>query len=528
MDGLPDVAIRRGLEMYTTGINRLRKAGMLVLLAPFVLTGCKTVGPDFEKPEVPVAETWLEAENESVDTSSSAYQDWWAVFDDPVLSNLIDSAYQQNLNLQVAGLRVMEARAQLGIASGLKYPQSQSVFGGYAYSRSSVNAPPLSNLPDGVLQGVDRSVGVWSASFDATWEADVWGKFARGVEAADANLAANMLNYDAVLVTLTGDVAALYTSIRTLQERLDYAIENVKLQTKALDLANSRFELGATSELDVQQAKGLLFNTQSLIPIYILNMERARNALSFLLGMPPSNLQSMLGSSRKIPEAPASIAVGVPADLLRRRPDVRAAEMAAAARSANIGVSQADLYPSFALAGSLGLAGGSFSDLFDGGAVTGFITPFFRWDILNYGRIKNNVRVQDARFEQAVTTYQNTALAAAREVQDGLQGFLRTQEQVGHLENAVLASARAAEIALEQYSQGASDYTRVLNSQTSLLQQQDTLTAARGQVVANLVTTYKALGGGWQLREGNNYVSPDVINSMQIRTDWGEILDPQQ
>jgi NodT family efflux transporter outer membrane factor (OMF) lipoprotein len=338
-----------------------------------------------------------------------------------------------------------------------------------------------------------------------------------------------MLNYDAVLVTLTGDVAALYTSIRTLQERLDFAHSNVKLQEQALKLANSQFEFGATSELDVQQAKGLLYNTESLIPLFTLNLERAQNTLSFLLGMPPSNLGTMLGTSRKIPTPPSSVAVGIPADLLRRRPDVRAAEMAAAARSANIGISQADLYPSFVLAGSLGLAGGSFSDLFDGGATTGFITPFFKWNILNYGRIKNNVRVQDARFEQAVTTYQNTALAAAKEVQDGLQGFLRTQEAVGYLDKAVKASGRAAELALVQYRQGAADYTRVLNTQTSLLLQQDELTAARGQVVSNLVATYKALGGGWQLREGNNYVSPDLINTMEIRTDWGDLLmTPEQ
>jgi outer membrane protein TolC len=175
------------------------------------------------------------------------------------------------------------------------------------------------------------------------------------------------------------------------------------------------------------------------------------------------------------------------------------------------------------------LAGGSISNLFDGGATTGFITPFFKWNIFNYGRIKNNVRVQDSRFEQAVSSYQNTALAAAKEVQDGLQGFLRTREQVGHLTNAVQASDRAAELALAQYSQGASDYTRVLNTQTALLQQQDTLTAARGQVISNLVATYKALGGGWQLREGHNYVSPDMIDAMLERTDWGELLtSPEQ
>ena len=494
-----------------------------------VLSACKTVGPDFEKPEAPVADNWLDAESERVDTSTIAYQDWWDVFDDPALSKLIDTAFQQNLSLQVAGLRVMEARAQLGIATGMKYPQSQSISGGYAHSRSSTNAPPLASLPDDVLAGVDRTSGVWSAGFDAAWEADIWGKFRRGVEAADANLAASMLNYDAVLVTLTGDVAALYTTVRTLEERLAYTRSNVKLQEHSLDLANTRFNLGATSELDVQQARGLLHNTQALIPAMQLSLARTQNTLSFLLGMPPSDLDYLLGGSGKIPDAPESAAVGVPADLLRRRPDVRAAEMAAAAQSAVIGVSQADLYPSFVLAGSIGVAGVSFSDQFDSGATTGFITPFFKWNIFNYGRIKNNVRVQDARFEQAVTTYQNAALAAAREVQDGLQGFVLTQEQVGYLSSAVQASARAADLALVQYREGATDYTRVLNTQTSLLQQQDSLTSARGQVVGNLSATYKALGGGWQLREGNNWVRPNVIDTMEQRTDWGELLTtPEQ
>ena len=510
-------------------ISRVVKAGMLALVVSIVVSGCKTVGPDFEKPEAPVADSWLDADDERVDTASVTYDDWWNVFSDPVLENLIDTAYQQNLSLQVAGLRVMEARAQLGIATGLKYPQSQSVGGGYAYSRSSVKTPPFTNLPDDVVNRVDRTAGVWSASFDATWEADVWGKFRRGVEAADANLAANMLNFDAILVTLTGDVAALYTTIRTLEERLAFARSNVELQEQALNLAETRFNLGATSELDVQQARGLLYNTQAFIPVLGLNLDRSRNTLSFLLGMPPSDLSRMLGNSGKIPTAPQSVAVGIPADLLRRRPDVRAAEMAAAAQSAAIGVSQADLYPSFVLAGSLGLASGDFSGLFDSAATTGFLTPFFKWNIFNYGRIKNNVRVQDARFEQAVVSYQNTALAAAREVQDGLQGFLRTQEQVAYLENAVKATDRASELALVQYREGATDYTRVLNTQTSLLVQQDALTNARGQVVSNLVATYKALGGGWQLRDGHNYVRPDLIDIMEQRTDWGGLLTiPEQ
>lgn len=498
---------------------------LLALSGTLILAGCTTVGPDFERPEAPVAEAWLNADDARVDTSTGTYRDWWEVFDDPVLSQLIGTAYQQNLSLQIAGLRIMEARAQLGYATGSKYPQSQSVSGSYTRSKSSKNAPPLVNLPDDVRNRASQDVNTWSVSFDATWEADVWGKFSRGIEGADANLASNMLSYDAVLVTLTGDVAALYTTIRTFEERLAYARTNVKLQKEALDLATTRFRLGATSDLDVEQAKGLLYNTEASIPALELGLSRTKNALSLLLGMPPSDLEHLLGGDAVIPSAPSTVTVGIPADLMRRRPDIRAAEMAAAAQSAGIGVSKADLYPSFVLAGSIGLAGETFSDQFSSGSGSGYFTPFISWNIFNYGRIKNNVRIQDARFEQLVVSYQNTVLAAAREVQDGLQGFLRTQEQVGFLTQAVGASARAADLALVQYQQGATDYTRVLDTQTALLQQQDSLTSARGQVVTNLVATYKALGGGWQIRQGNDYVKPRLVDSMKERTDWGDLLE---
>lgn len=510
--------------MNADNIKRCYAIPLAALFGTLFLSSCTTVGPDFEKPEATVAEDWLESDDARVDTSTTAYRDWWNVFHDPVLSKLIETAYQQNLNLQIAGLRIMEARAQLGFATGLQYPQSQSLSAGYTRSKSSRNAPPLANLPDDVRDSASQGVNYWSLGFDAAWEADVWGKFQRGVEAADANLAARTLNYDAVLVMLSGDVAALYTSIRTFEERLSFARMNVGLQQESLNLAETRFELGATSELDVEQAMALLHNTEALIPILKLGLSRTKNVLSQLLGLPPSDLEHLLGGAGDIPAAPATVAVGIPAELIRRRPDVRAAEMAAAAQSAAIGISQADMYPHFGLAGSIGLAGDTASNLFSSGSGTGFFTPFVKWDIFNYGRIRNNVRIQDARFEQLVIAYQNTALAAAREVQDGLQGFLRTQEQVGFLTKAVGASARAAQLALVQYEHGATDYTRVLNTQTALLQQQDALTEARGQVVSSLVATYKALGGGWQIREGHDFISSVTAENMAERTNWGEML----
>jgi len=502
-----------------------RSARPLLVLSSLLFTGCTMVGPDFERPETTTEDTWLETEDKRVDTTQAAYEDWWQVFNDPVLANLIDKAYQQNLGLQVAGLRILEARARLGFAVGLQYPQSQEVSTGYARSKSSKNAPPLANLPDDVRDRASQGVNVWNTSFDLAWEADVWGKYRRNIQAADANLARNMLDYDALLVTLTGDVASLYTTIRTFEERLTYALQNVQYQQNALDLARTRFQLGATSQLDVEQSEALLRNTEASIPGLKLGLGRTKNLLSFLLGMPPSDLQSILGGAAKIPRAPIKAAVGIPADLLRRRPDVRAAEMAAATQSAAIGVSQADLYPQFVIAGSIGLAGDSFSDQFKSGSGQGFITPFISWDIFNYGRIRNNVREQDARFEQLAVAYQNSVLNAAREVEDALLGFLRTQEQVVFLTDAVAASERAAALAMTQYREGAVDYTRVLNTQTSLVQQQDRLTATRGDVVTNLVGVYKALGGGWQLRQGNNYVDDDIRKQMAERTNWGDYLE---
>jgi NodT family efflux transporter outer membrane factor (OMF) lipoprotein len=504
--------------------NALRN---LVVTACLLFTGCAAVGPDFEKPEVEVANEWLESADAEVDASRSEYQDWWQVFNDPVLNELIATAYGENLNLQVAGLRILEARAQLGYSEGLRYPQSQSVQASASRSRLSENAPPFSALPPSVGTNINNSISFWSTSFNVAWEADVWGRFRRGIEAADANLAATMLNYDAVLVTLTGDVALVYTTIRTHEQQLLYTRNNVQVQKRALDLAEARFELGATSELDVTQAKSQLNGTQAIIPFLELNIRRARNALSLLLGMEPGEVDSILGGLGTLPGAPQQAAVGIPAELIRRRPDVRAAEMAAAAQSAAIGVATADLYPSFALVGSFGIAGESFSDQFESGSSDGFISPVINWKIFNYGRLRNNIRVQDARFEQLVIRYENVILNAMREVEDGLIGFLRAQDEVGYLIKAVAASERSVELSLDQYQAGIADYQRVLQSQSSLLLQQDALAKARGRVISSLVSTYRSLGGGWQLREGQTYVNEDTLEKMRERTNWGKVLDDQ-
>lgn len=487
-----------------------------------LLSGCTTLGPDFKTPETPKPEKWLGADDEKVTKKTVEYSDWWTLFKDPVLNRLIETAYKQNPSLQIAGIRILEARTVLGIAIGSQFPQSQQLSGSYARIENSENAAPSNRFPPEQLKtGFDN----WVVGFDATWELDFWGRFRRNVESADAGLRGSIANYDDVLVTLTAEVANAYTTVRTFEERLELAKRNVVIQQRSLRIADVRFENGATTELDVRQAESLLHNTEALIPQLEAGRRQAKNALSILLGLPPSNLQDILGGGPgEIPAPPAEVAVGVPAQLLRRRPDIRSAELQAAAQSALIGVAQADLYPSLGIAGSLGLAAEDLGDLFNGGSLTGLIQPGFNWNIFNYGRLKNNVRVQDSRLQQLLVSYQNTVLNAYREVEDSLVSFLTGKERAGYLSQAVRAAERSVDLALIQYRDGTADYTRVLNTQDALVGQQDQLTATRGDVVTSLIAMYKALGGGWQLREGRPFVSEATLEQMRSRTDWGGML----
>jgi NodT family efflux transporter outer membrane factor (OMF) lipoprotein len=344
-----------------------------------------------------------------------------------------------------------------------------------------------------------------------------------------------MADYDDFLVSLLAEVANAYVVIRTFENRIQLAEDNVTLQKRSLNITEVRFQNGATTELDVQQAKTLLRNTQSTIPQLETGYRQAKHALSTLLGKPPSELNNVLVGANDIPVALSEVAIGIPAELLRRRPDIRRAELETASQSALIGVAKADLYPSFSLFGSLGLrsSGGTNTtqsgkdgadELFQSDSIVFFGGPAFTWNIFNYGRIKNQVRVQDARFQQLIVNYQDTVLRAAREVEDAMIGFLRAQETEVLLSDSVDAAARSVELALLQYRDGVTDYQRVIDTQTSLVNQQDIWTQSRGDIATNLIAMYKALGGGWQIRESNDYVTDETKDTMRKRTDWGKIL----
>lgn len=518
----------RNHPTYPCSANLIPLQALAWLLASTLLLGGCMLGPDFVKPDAQVAGEWLEADNPKVKRDSTESREWWTAFNDPALNALVQKAYQQNLPLRIAGLRILAARARLGIAIGNFYPQQQGISAEASANRLSENAPNA--------RLIDHSHGNYLIGFDAAWELDFWGRFRRGIESADAQFIATVANYDDILVSLTAEVARTYVLIRTFQQRIEIAEDNVRIQQRSLEIADVRFRNGLVTELDVTQAKTLLRNTQASVPRLQAGLRQAKNALSVLLAIPPSNLQEVLTGPELIPTPPTEVAVGIPAELLRRRPDIRRAELVAAAQSARIGIARTDLFPRIAILGFVGLQSSengeaiaknaTFTDLFKGDSLTYFIGPTVEWPILNYGRLKNNVRVQDARFQQLIVNYQNTVLEAAKEVEDGLIGFLRSQDEVRYLLDSVEASKRSVELSLIQYRDGAVSYQRVLDSQQSLVDQQDLWTATRGDVALNLVATYKALGGGWQIREGKELIPVQTQQVMAERTDWGDLLTP--
>ena len=422
----------------TRGRHAATFLGLMLAVA-----GCMKVGPDFAPPTAAVSEQWMEDGDSRLENTRSISESWWTVFEDDVLDGLIETAYRQNLPLLSAGARVLQARAQLAVAVGQFYPQTQQAFGSIDYNRRSARAPFQTGGPADLLEYWQNQIGL-----QAAWEIDFWGRFRRGIELADAAVLASIATYDDVLVSLTADVATNYVQIRTLQARLDIARENVEVQRESLNIAEIRFRAGTTSERDVEQARTVLASTEASIPQLEAALVQTKNALSVLLGMPPNPLDELLAGSKAIPVAPPRVAVGIPAELLRRRPDIRAAELQAAAQSAQIGVAKADLYPAFSLTGNFGFLASDWgkydlSDIFMAKSRSFTFGPSFQWNILNYGRIVNNVRVQDAAFQALVINYQNTVLTAQREVEDGLIGFLNAQKRTDLLELSAAAAKRS-------------------------------------------------------------------------------------
>ena len=526
---MPATSIIKNLNLVKPGriFNKSTRSVLFGLVALTILfSGCTMVGPDYVKPTAQEPKQWLESSDPKIESKEGDFKDWWIVFSDPVLNELIQAAYQQNLPLQIAGLRIYEARAQLGIAFGFQYPQTQQALGSAQTNQISKNAP-------NVVQA-DRYYSTLDIGLDAAWELDVWGKFRRAVQTGVASLEASIADYDDILVSLTSEVASTFIRLRTSEERRAVSLQNVEIQKRSLKIADVRFNAGAVTELDVSQATTLLRGTESQIPGFETDIRQAKNALAILLGKLPGEVDAMLGGPGLIPEVPAEVAVGIPTELLRRRPDIRFAERRLAAQSAQIGFAKADLFPHFSLFGTLGLQtsdntdGSDFNDLLKKDSFTYNAGAGFNWDLFNYGRITNQIRVEDARFQELAVNYEDTVLRAAQEVEDAMVGFLQSQKAVFFLADAVKAAKRSVNLSLIQYREGLVDYQRVLDTQRDLTIQQDNLVFTAGSVGLNLVGMYRALGGGWEIRGENDFIPASIKEEMEARTNWGDMLSPKE
>ena len=488
-----------------------------------VTVACITVGPDFVKPEVEINPRWTEAD-ERFHISAEELVEWWRIFDDPVLNRLIELGRENNNDLKIAGLRVLEAQAQLGITTGLKYPQAQLVGGDATAIRASESN---ANTTAGDLSFVQYNLGL-----SVAWEIDFWGRYRRAVESADAALLASVASYDEAMVLITALIADAYLLIRSTEEQLAIARDNVELQQRSYDIVDVLFRYGDVAELDALQAGTLLLSTEATIPSLEATLRQARHAMTTLLGGASAELDELVGTAGELPHIPQDIALGIPADLLRQRPDVRRAEAQAMAQNALVGVATADLYPSFSLRGSIGLAaaGGTNttrtgdSQLFNPDSLTYSVGPAFSWPFLNYGRIRNNIRVQDARLQQTLIFFSETVNQAVRDVEDALVVFVGSQQENDILERAVDSAKRSTVLALLRYKEGFADYQRVLDAQQALFGQQQRYAANRGASVRSLVSLYRALGGGWQSDE-RVFVDDETRKTMTERTNWGELLE---
>jgi NodT family efflux transporter outer membrane factor (OMF) lipoprotein len=470
----------------------------LLFLPLFVVSGC-TVGPDYARPTVEVSDAWqmaVEGELSEVDPDIAS---WWRSLEDPVLTDLIRRAELSSLDLLIAVARITEAQAVHGIRSGALYP-GVSLDGGYTRSKPSENSATGRSITS--AGGSVRASGEWSARAAAAWEIDVFGRIRRQVESAEAQYEASIEDYRDVQVMLFAEVAIQYIDVRALQQRLAHAHANAEAQRESVKLTTDRFDAGLTSALDVAQAEQNLAQTESSIPTFEAAQIVAENRLAVLLGLEAGALHDELADGDPtLPSAPDGIAVGVPAELLRRRPDLRRAERQLAAQTANIGVAKADLYPTFSIQGFVEAVAGSAGDLASSDSIGWGLLPGFRWDLFSGGAIRSNIEAEEARTEQALLAYRQTLLLAIEEVHGALVSLDRERERRDSLLGAVDASGRAVELVRTQYLSGLTNFQNLLDTQRSLFQQQDLLAESEGQVVQNLILLNRALGGGWSLDE---------------------------
>ena len=460
---------------------------ILVFAVSFILTACTAVGPDYKPPNPKTPAKWHVEPQDGLTAGTLDIQflsGWWSALDDATLSQLMNAALSANLDLKKAVARVREARARRGIQQAGQFP-SLDVAGSVTQSRSSANS------------GIGLTRELYQTGFDAAWEMDVFGGKRRSVEAAEADLQSAVEDRYAAMVSLTAELALNYVDVRTFQARQAAAEANLKIQEETVDIINARYQAGLDTELAVQQARYNLESTRAQLPSLRVGLSAAQNRLALLTGQPPGSVHGVLNQHAPIPAPPLSVVVGVPAEALRNRPDVRKAERDLAAQTARIGVATADLYPKFRLSGAIGLEATEFNNWFQSSSRSWSYGPGVSWNLFDAGAIRQNIEVQSALQEQALIQYESVILSALEEVENALLSFVQEQLRRESLAAATEAAQSAVKLAQDQYTAGIVDFSTVLDAQRSLLSFQDQLTQSEGTVTADLVRLYKSVGGGW-------------------------------
>jgi NodT family efflux transporter outer membrane factor (OMF) lipoprotein len=498
---------------------RLSARCLAFAIAATFTAACTNLGPDYQEPEV----TWLaewetDLYGQALTSQPDEEQDlsfWWQAFNDPVLNELIEIARRENPSLRIAGLSILESKALLGIATGARYPQVQRATGSW----TRVDSWPT----EGDNSGDHSDLNTYDVGFDIGWEADFWGRYRRGIESADAAFFASITNQQNAQVLLAAQVADAYYAYRTTARQIEIARENAALQLRSLEITTRLFNSGQSAELDVQQARTQYLATVSTIPDLEISLKQIENALCVLLGRSPGDLPEIASVPATLPELNPLFIDAFPAHLLMRRPDVRTAAWSVAAQSAQIGVAKADLYPSITLFGTIGWSGSSVNGT-DATLSTG-VGPAFTWNLFNYDRIENNVRVQDTRLQQAIEGYQLTVLAAASEIDNAAISVVKTLDQQALLADALQAAERSLSLSTKRYQEGYSDFQRVLTAQQSRAARSASYVANQGAHISSVIAFYRALGGGWQPATNEDLIPESIRQIMAERTDWDGMLD---
>jgi len=494
--------------------KRLFAISISILMA-LVFTGCTTLGPDFEEPKVEWLKDW-QADLYGQIGNSSAQSNldlrfWWQTFNDPVLNKLIETAQRENPSLRIAGLRIIESRAILGIADSNLYPQVQKLNGSATRIKQSSSG-----------DGSDQSFTNYEASFDLGWELDFWGRFKRGIESADAAYFASVTSQQDAQVLLNAQMADLYFNYWTTLQRIEIAHKNTAIQKRSFEITEKIFKSGQGSELDLQQAKTQYLATLATIPDLEAAQIKLRNAIGALLGRAPGLLPELAQVKGSLPQIESVVIDAIPAELLLRRPDVRTAAWQVAAQSAQIGIAKADYYPSIKLLGSIGWSTNSLANSPEVSSIAG--GPSLSWNLFDYGRIRNNVRLQDVRLQQTIEAFQYQVVQAAREIDDAAITLVKTDEQQAVLSASLGAAERSLELANKRYQEGLADFQRVLEAQRVLFSQAERDLLNRGAHLSAVISLYKAIGGGWVTTPVEQLVPESVRDQMSTRTNWGDLL----